>query len=575
MKNDLNKPYFTPMVFWLALICVLLLVYGFGPAEVPELIYLSLEPVCLLLAFVFMYYFFCWSLISVFRLGEIGWKRVDYAWLLLASLALISATQAVRVDWFQTDYQLAQQAQAGLQRRVATEIEDMLGVEHCKAAIARYEPQDAAQVSSLCERFAALERTADGRLSALAEAKVQQALGDCHGSKCGFCTPGIAMTLWNSYESHQSAGTRPTRQQLADALAGNLCRCTGYRPILDAGERMFDLPDARLDRAAVTAALQELAKAPALAYSAPNPAASPARSDRFHAPRTLDDLAALRLALPQARLLAGSTDIGLWVNKQFRDVGDLIYVGQVAELRTVEERGDQLWIGAGASLEDAWRALAARAPTLTDCWLRFASTPIRHAGTMGGNVANGSPIGDAPPILMALDAAVELRRGAAVRRLALTDFYLDYMKNALQEGEFVQAITVPLAAFARQIRGYKISKRFDCDISALCAGMAMELDGDTVASVRLAYGGMAATVRRAAQAEAALLGQRWDEAAVRAAQAALARDFAPLSDMRASSAYRLQVAQNLIQRLWLETRATNPLGSDATSVFSVMPHAAA
>ena len=404
---------------------------------------------------------------------------------------------------------------------------------------------------------------------------VQQALVDCHGSQCGFCTPGIAMTLWNSYEAHQSAGTRPTRQQLADALSGNLCRCTGYRPILDAGERMFDLPAARLDRAAVTAALQELAKAPALAYSAPNPAASPARSDRFHAPRTLDDLAALRLALPQARLLAGSTDIGLWVNKQFRDVGDLIYVGQVAELRTVEERGDQLWIGAGASLEDAWRALAARAPTLTDCWLRFASTPIRHAGTMGGNVANGSPIGDAPPILMALDAAVELRRGAAVRRLALTDFYLDYMKNALQEGEFVQAITVPLAAFARQIRGYKISKRFDCDISALCAGMAMELDGDTVASVRLAYGGMAATVRRAAQAEAALLGQRWDEAAVRAAQAALARDFAPLSDMRASSAYRLQVAQNLIQRLWLETRATNPLGSDATSVFSVMPHAAA
>ena len=418
-------------------------------------------------------------------------------------------------------------------------------------------------------------KAADAPPKAGALHPAQQALVECHGSQCGFCTPGFVMSLWSAYEHHSACGTQPTRQELADELSGNLCRCTGYRPILDAGERMFDLPDARLDRAAVTAALQELAKAPALAYSAPNPAASPARSDRFHAPRTLDDLAALRLALPQARLLAGSTDIGLWVNKQFRDVGDLIYVGQVAELRTVEERGDQLWIGAGASLEDAWRALAARAPTLTDCWLRFASTPIRHAGTMGGNVANGSPIGDAPPILMALDAAVELRRGAAVRRLALTDFYLDYMKNALQEGEFVQAITVPLAAFARQIRGYKISKRFDCDISALCAGMAMELDGDTVASVRLAYGGMAATVRRAAQAEAALLGQRWDEAAVRAAQAALARDFAPLSDMRASSAYRLQVAQNLIQRLWLETRATNPLGSDATSVFSVMPHAAA
>ncbi len=404
---------------------------------------------------------------------------------------------------------------------------------------------------------------------------VQQAMVDCHGSQCGFCTPDIVMSLWNTYERHQQAGTQPTRQQLADDLSGNLCRCTGYRPILDAGQRMFDLPPVALDRQAVTEALRALQREPALHYAAPQPTPAGPRTDHFHAPRTLQQLAELRLAKPQARLLAGSTDIGLWVNKQFRDVGDLIYVGQVAELRTVEERGDQLWIGAGASLEDAWRALAARAPTLTDCWLRFASTPIRHAGTMGGNVANGSPIGDAPPILMALDAAVELRRGAAVRRLALTDFYLDYMKNALQEGEFVQAITVPLAAFARQIRGYKISKRFDCDISALCAGMAMELDGDTVASVRLAYGGMAATVRRAAQAEAALLGQRWDEAAVRAAQAALARDFAPLSDMRASSAYRLQVAQNLIQRLWLETRATNPLGSDATSVFSVMPHAAA
>jgi len=198
MKNDLNKPYFAPMVFWLALICVLALMYGFGPAEVPQLIYLSLEPVCLLVAFAFMYYFFCWSFISVWRLGEIGWKRVDYGWLLLASLALISATQAVRVDWFQTDYQLAQQAQAGLQRRVATEIDDMLGGEHCKAAVERYEPQDAAQVMSLCERFAALERTADGRLSALAVIKVQQALGDIRGE---YTAPPISQWLQSLSES--------------------------------------------------------------------------------------------------------------------------------------------------------------------------------------------------------------------------------------------------------------------------------------------------------------------------------------------------------------------------------------
>ncbi|WP_300245063.1 hypothetical protein [Pseudomonas sp.] len=181
MKKDLNKPYVAPMVFWLAVVCVLLLLYGLGPADVPELIYLSLAPVYLLVAFAFMYNFFCWSLISVFRLGEVGWKKVDYGWLLLAALALISATQAVRVDWFQSDYQLAQSARDAAQRRVLAEIDDMLGSAHCKAALELHEPQDAAQVISLCERFGTLERSADGRLSALAVIKVQQALGDLRG----------------------------------------------------------------------------------------------------------------------------------------------------------------------------------------------------------------------------------------------------------------------------------------------------------------------------------------------------------------------------------------------------------
>lgn len=405
---------------------------------------------------------------------------------------------------------------------------------------------------------------------------VQQALVECHGSQCGFCTPGFAMSLWSTYEKHQTAGTQPTRQQLADDLSGNLCRCTGYRPILDAGQRMFDLPAAPLDAQPVIAALQELRQTGTFGYAASTRGTGAvARTDRFWAPTTLDELAALREQHPQARLLAGSTDIGLWVTKQFRDVGDLIHVGEVAEMKRVADDGDVLHIGAAASLEDAWRALVQRAPSLTDVWLRFASPPIRNAGTMGGNVANGSPIGDSPPILMALDAQIELRRGSAVRRMPLPDFYLDYMKNALQPGEFVQALRVPHAAFARQVRGYKISKRFDCDISALCAGLAIELDGDTVKSVRLAYGGMAATVKRAALAEAAVLGQPWTEATVRAAQQALAQDFKPLSDMRASADYRLQVAQNLLMRFWLETRATDALDTQQTSVFSVMPHAAA
>ncbi len=395
----------------------------------------------------------------------------------------------------------------------------------------------------------------------------QQAMVDCHGSQCGFCTPGFVMSLWATYEQRRQGAAAPTRQQLADELSGNLCRCTGYRPILDAGQRMFDLPAVALDTAPVLAALQSMKRSSSFEY------ASAQTPDRFHAPTTLDELAAQRLAMPQAQLLAGSTDVGLWVNKQFRPLGDIVYVGEVAELKRITEVNGELFIGAGASLEAAFAALARHAPTLTDVWLRFASPPIRHAGTMGGNVANGSPIGDSPPVLMALDAQIELRCGERVRRMPLTDFYVDYMKNRLEAGEFVQGLCVPLAAFERTVRAYKISKRFDCDISALCAGFAIELDGDKVQSVRLAYGGMAATVKRAAQAEAALVGKAWSQASVNAAKAALAHDFKPLSDMRASAAYRLQVAQNLLQRLWLETRAVDPLPLDATSVWAVMPHA--
>lgn len=388
---------------------------------------------------------------------------------------------------------------------------------------------------------------------------VQQAMVECHGSQCGFCTPGFVMSMWSVYQQHQPGGTRATRAEMADALSGNLCRCTGYRPILDAGERMFELPAAPFDSAPAVAALQSLHQPMSFAYE---------HGAGYHAPRTLDELAALRERLPQARLLAGSTDIGLWVNKQFKDVGTLIYVGEVAELKAIEARDGGLWIGAAASLEAAWGALARRHATLAEVWRRFASPPVRHAGTMGGNVANGSPIGDSAPVLMALDAQIELRRGERVRRLPLTEFYVDYMKNRLEPGEFVQALWLPELPAARRVRAYKISKRFDCDISALLLAASIELDGDTVKEIRLAYGGMAAIVRRAALSEAALLGQPWNEASVASAMQALAQDFKPLTDMRASAAYRMQVAQNLLQRFWLETRRDAPLASAQVNVFA-------
>jgi len=373
----------------------------------------------------------------------------------------------------------------------------------------------------------------------------QQALVDCHGSQCGFCTPGFVMSLTACYERHQAAGTRPDRQQLADDLAGNLCRCTGYRPILDAGERMFDAPARVLDREPIAAALRGLANDEPLDYHH--------AGQRFHAPQSVADLALLRETYPQATLLAGSTDIGLWVNKQFRQLPALIYTGRVDALKEIREEDGGLWIGAAASLEDAWAALTELAPSLAELWRRFASPPVRHAGTLGGNIANGSPIGDGAPALIALGADVILRKGTQQRRLPLQDFYLDYMKKDLQPGEFVEALQVPRPDTSWAISAHKVSKRHDSDISAVCAVLALQLRNGTVQQARFAFGGMAAIVKRASAAEAAVVGQPWVEATAEAAAQALVHDFKPMTDMRASDGYRLKVAQNLFRKLWLET----------------------
>ncbi len=386
----------------------------------------------------------------------------------------------------------------------------------------------------------------------------QQAMVACHGSQCGFCTPGFVMSLAACRARHGEVPA--TRQQIADDLSGNLCRCTGYRPILDAGEQMFRQPAPALGHPGTAAALASLRADAPLHYAAATP---------FHAPRTLADLAALRAAKPQARLLAGSTDIGLWVNKQFRDLGEVIYLGEVAELKAITTAGGVLTIGAGASLQAAWDALAAHWPATRQMGLRFASLPVREAGTMGGNVANGSPIGDSAPVLIALGASIMLRQGAQQRRMPLQDFYLDYMQNQLQPGEFVEALTVPLPGPDELLRVDKLSKRYDCDISGLSAGLWLRLQGGVVADARFAFGGLAGIVQRAAGAEAAVRGQPWTAATVQAAMAALEADFTPISDQRASAGYRQRAARNLLQRLWLATRADAPLAEDQLSVWSV------
>jgi xanthine dehydrogenase small subunit len=397
---------------------------------------------------------------------------------------------------------------------------------------------------------------------------VQQALVECHGSQCGFCTPGFAMSLWGMYlkqEGHGPSGRTPSRCQIDDALSGNLCRCTGYRPIIDAARRMVELPPVRFDRAALAERLRLLQRTHGFSYEA--------RGARFHTPRTLEELVRLRSDYPAALVLAGSTDVGLWVTKQMRELNDIIYLGQVDALKTVLDANGMLEIGAGVTLNDAYAAVCRHYPAeLTEMWQRFASLPIRNAGTLGGNVANGSPIGDSMPWLIALGSQVVLCGAAGERVLALEDFYLGYQQKDLQPGEFVRSVRVPLPAEHKdglRFRTYKLAKRFDQDISAVCAAFALTLDGDTVASARIAFGGMAATPKRAANAEAALAGKPWNEASLRAAMEALTRDYAPLSDMRASSGYRMRAAQNLLRRFWFETRLENPLPASALNAFAV------
>ena len=387
---------------------------------------------------------------------------------------------------------------------------------------------------------------------------VQQALVDHHGSQCGFCTPGIAMSLAAEHERQRAGGDPLSRQALADALAGNLCRCTGYRPILDAAQAMGQNLEPGLPLQGVAQALRELQRSPALSWP-----------EQWHAPRSLDALAALRLAHPAARLVAGATDIGLWVTKQLRPLGELIWLGDVAELRRIDHRADGLRIGAAVTLEDAWSALVARWPSLAEMHRRFAAPPVRHAGTLVGNLANGSPIGDAPPVLMALGATLVLRRGDACRRLPLEDFYLGYMQNALQEGEFIEAVDVPLhtSQAGWDVRAWKQSKRFDCDISGVSAALALQRSGGVITQARVVFGGMAATVRHASGCEAALVGQPWTEATLRTAQAALDLDFTPLSDLRASADHRQRVARGLLERLWLSTRADAPMAASALRVW--------
>ena len=395
---------------------------------------------------------------------------------------------------------------------------------------------------------------------------VQQAIVDEHGSQCGFCTPGFVMSLFalekltktsskcggehladinNDDKAHPPTFTAlfPNREEVVHNIDGNLCRCTGYRPIIDAGVSVLNQSFSdEFDKASQ----QTLGILKSI---------NTAQSDSFFVPESIEALADLVLKNPEIKLLAGGTDLALDITQGLQSLDKVIYLGQVKALKQLSETDNAICIGAAVTYQKCGERLAQEYPALKNHLDRFASTQIRNVGTMGGNVANASPIGDMPPVLVALDASLVLQKGGETRTVKIDGFYTSYKQTVLQEGEFLRDIVIPKNKADHTLSVYKISKRHADDISAICAAFYMGVSDNKIASIRIGMGGMAATVKRAINCENYLKGQLLNRETLEKAKIRIATDFKPMSDVRASCEYRLLMAQNLLERLFLEQGA--------------------
>tara|TARA_R110002124_G_scaffold80862_4_gene213838 strand:+ start:976 stop:2454 length:1479 start_codon:yes stop_codon:yes gene_type:complete len=388
---------------------------------------------------------------------------------------------------------------------------------------------------------------------------VQEAMARNHGSQCGFCTPGIVMSL---YCLNQNRAEPPTRETVNTWLAGNLCRCTGYKPIIDAAMESCFGP-----QVPVLAALDEMREMNAALSSRSLFAGTEERF--FAAPATLKEALELYDRYPDATPVAGATDVGLWVTKRLDDLPKILYLGCIDGFGDITATADSLTIGGGATYEAALAHLAEIDPDIAALILRIGSRQVRASGTIGGNIANGSPIGDTPPLLIVLGATIKLQSASQERTMPVEEFFIDYGKQDREAGELLTSIEVPRLQQGEHVRCSKISKRFDQDISAVMGAFKITLDGDTVTAARIAYGGMAGTPRRAYRSEQLLQGVSvTDEAGWEPAIAALEQEYAPMTDMRASASYRMIAAKNLLRKALLEISGTP---SNETRVTALRP----
>ncbi|ODR92025.1 xanthine dehydrogenase small subunit [Sinorhizobium alkalisoli] len=379
---------------------------------------------------------------------------------------------------------------------------------------------------------------------------VQQAMVETHASQCGFCTPGFVMSLYGLWMGN----AQPSIREIEKALQGNLCRCTGYAAIIRAAEAISSIGELGKDplvaeRDKITRQLVSLKDGCRVEIGG--------EEESIVLPGSVDDLAAVLEANPNATIVAGSTDVGLWVTKFMREIAPVVHLSPLDELRRISVDESGITLGAGASYSEAYPVIVRHLPQLSELWDRIGGEQVRNMGTIGGNIANGSPIGDTPPALIALGASVTLRKGERRRTLPLEGFFIEYGRQDREPGEFVESIRVPFIGREERLAVYKVSKRFDEDISAVCGAFRVKFEEGRVADAVIAFGGMAGTPKRARSVEAALKGGIWSEAVVEAAASALERDFTPLSDWRASADYRMLVAENLLRRFYLETQGTS------------------
>lgn len=387
-------------------------------------------------------------------------------------------------------------------------------------------------------------RKADGSLH-----PCQQAMVDHHGSQCGFCTPGFIMSLFAMYERHMPKGSAITRETALHELSGNLCRCTGYRPIFDAAQAMAGYPSALIDREALKAQLENAAEKACGSDRVPD-----AQTGCFYfQPHRMQDLLAGLENHPDALIVAGGTDVGLWVTKQHLKSQKIIDVSRVQECLQMSDVQDSIEIGAAVPLSQAFDFLDAKFPGNTDFFQRYGGLLVRESATLGGNLANGSPIGDSMPLLIALGGELVLESGKGMRRLSVDSFYTGYRQSRLEKGEVIRSVSIPLHAHSF-FRALKLSKRQDDDISIACLAIGISLENNHVKDVRIGVGGMAATPARAVQTEAVLKGKPWSQATINEACGILEAEFSPISDMRGSADYRKKAIAGLLQRFWLESQ---------------------